>query len=158
MAKVVETNNRYVYGAHNWVRVGLIGAALGVVILVLSWLLGTYVIDPLLCRSGTLAACGRSDVLAGNVAAVVGAVIGTGLLIRLRTYRSLWVTLATLIAFWGISELVGGLRWAESAAWMAVLYGLAYLLFAHILRIRSIFIALVLTALAVLVLRWVAFL
>ena len=143
---------------NNWIRVGLIGAGLGVIVLVLSWLLGTYIIDPLLCRGGTLASCGNSSVLAGNVAAVMGAVLGAGILIRLRVHGAMWAALATLIAFWNIGQLVDGIRWAEAAAWMAVLYALAYLLFAHILRIRSIFTALIVAAIAVLVLRWVAFL
>ncbi len=143
---------------NNWLRVGLVGAALGVIVLVLSWLLGTYIIDPLLCRGGTLSSCGNSGVLAGNVAAVIGAVLGAATLIRLRVHGAMWVVLAALISFWNIGLLVDGIRWAEAAAWMATLYALAYLLFAHILRLRSIFTALIVAAIAVIVLRWVAFL
>lgn len=159
MAKVViETNNPQVYGKYSWWQVGLVGAALGVVTLALSWIISVFIVDPLLCRTGTLAACGQSEVLAGNIGAVVSAIIGAGILIRLRVRRSLWVVIAVLATFWGITTLIADLRWAEMAAWMAGLYAVGYLLFANILRIRSAFVAAIIAIIAVLVLRWVAFL
>ena len=159
MAKVViETSNPHVYSAHNWVQIGLVGAALGVITLVLAWVIGAFIIDPLLCRTGTLAACGQSEVLAGNIAAVMSAVIGFGILIRLRARRALWVAVAVLATFWGVTTLIADLKWAEMAAWMAGLYAGGYLLFASILRVRSVFVAAIITIIAVLVLRWVAFL
>ncbi|GEM_PF-6646044 len=155
---VVDTSDRRIRGTLNWVHVVLLGAALGVVWLVLSWLLSAYVIDVLVCRSGTLAACGRSEEVAGNIAAVIVAVIGVGALIRLYVQRAFGVAVAVLASFWGLSALIDGLRWFESVAWLASLYALAYLLFANIFRIRSLFAAIILAALAVLLVRWVAFL
>ncbi len=158
MAKIVQTDNRYIFNMNSWARVVLVGAALGVIVLALSWVIGKFIVDPLLCRGGNLAACGNSEVLAGNIAAVIAAIAGASALIRLRVYRSILVALAVLISFWGIASLGSGLRWAELAAWMAGLYGLSYLLFAHIFRIRSIFVAVIIAIIAVLALRWVAFL
>ena len=158
MAKVVQKDDRHLYRMNNWIRVTLTGAGLGVIILALTWVLGQYVIDPLVCRGGALESCNNSNILAGNVAAVIGAIAGASVLIRLRVYRGIFVAIATLISFWGIGALTEGLRWAEVAAWMAALYGFGYLLFAHILRIRRSFVAFIVAAIAVLVLRWVAFL
>lgn len=159
MAKVtITTQDQRIYATYDWVRIGIVGAALGVLAMAVAWLLGTYIIDPLVCRSGTLAACGQSDVMAGNIASVIIAAVGIGLLIRLHVRRALGVALATLVAYWNLSSLVGDLRWFEAAGWMALLYALAYLLFAHIFRIRSMLVAVVVSAIAVLVLRWVAFL
>ncbi len=159
MAKVVlETSDRRLHGTYNWINIGLTGAALGVIALVLGWLLGTYVIDPLVCRSGALAACGQSAVTAGNVAAVIVAIIGAAMLIRLHVHWAVGVALAALASLWGAAALTDGLRWFEIAGWMAILYALAYLLFTNIFRIRSVIVAIIVAVLAVLVFRWVAFL
>ncbi len=159
MAKAtVTTQDRRIYRTYDWLRIGLLGAALGVVGLAIAWLLGSYIIDPLVCRSGALTACGQSDVMAGNIAAIIVAAVGIGLLIRLRAHRAFGVALATLVAYWNTSVLLRDLGWFEAAGWMAVLYALAYLLFAHIFRIRSMFVSIIITIVMALALRWVAFL
>jgi hypothetical protein len=159
MAKVViVADEKYIYGRYDWMRVGLTGAALGVILFAVAWMIGSFVIDPLVCRSGTLTACGRSEVIAANVAGVIVAVIGASVLIRLLIRRALGVALAALLVFWNITTLTAGLQWAEATAWLAVFYALTYLLFASIFRIKSLWVSLVVAAIVVLALRWVAFL
>ena len=155
---VVESSDRRIYGAYDWLWVGIAGAALGIVMMALSWLLGTYVIDPLLCRGDAIESCAQSGVIAGNVAAVIVAIVGAGVLIRLRVRRALIVVLATLISFWNLTTLLDGLGGFEVVAWMAGLHAFAYLVFASLLRIRSFFVALIFVILMVIALRWVAFL
>lgn len=158
MARAVANTNQHIYGTHDWVRVGLLGAALGIIALALSWLVGTYIIDPLLCRSGALTACRSSSTLAANIALVLATVAGAAAMIRLRTYRFVGVSFAVLVAFWGMASLLAGLSWFEMAAWSAGIGALGYLLFMEIFRIRSLFIAVVAAAAAILLIRWVAFL
>ena len=159
MAKAtVTTNDRRAYGVHTWLRIAFIGAALGVISLPLTWLLGTYVIDPLVCRGNALEMCGRSGEVAGNVAIVIVSVVSVALLIRQYVYRSVGIAIAVAGSFWGITALLEGLGWFETAAWAAGLYVFAYLLFANILRIRSLFVAVAIALVAVLLIRWVAFL
>lgn len=155
---VIETGDRYTHKTHNWLRVGLIGAALGVLVVVLSGLVERYIVDPLLCRGDALESCMQSGVLAANIAAVVVAMIGCVVLIRLTVHRPLAVVIAGLVTLWGVAALIQGLRLAEMFAWMAVLYALAYLLFANIFRIRSLIVAVVAAVAAMLLFRWVAFL
>lgn len=155
---IIETNDQRIFSPYSWLRIVLIGAALGVITLGLSWLIGTYIVDPLLCRTETLAACAQSDMMASNIASVVTATIGVWLLIRLLVRRAVLVAVAVVIALWNLSALFVGLGWFEVAASVAVIYALAYLLFATIFRIRSIFVAVIVSIIAILLVRWVAFL
>lgn len=160
MAKVViqPTGDRYVSGTYNWASIALIGAGLGVLTWVVAWLLGNFVIDPLLCRNSALQACGQSDVVAGNLAMIVAAVVGAVTLIRLHVRHALWIVMSVILSFWSLSTLTGPLFWVEALAWTAGLYVVAYVLFTWILRLRSTVIAVVIAIMAALVFRWVAFL
>ena len=160
MAKVViqPSGDRYVKGNYNWIVIALIGAALGALTWLVSWALGSFVVDPLLCRDMTLQACGRSGMVAGNLAVVVTAVVGAVTLIRLHVRHALWVVVAVVFSFWGLGGLIEPFAWSEAIAWMAGLYALGYVLFAWILRLRSTFIAMILVIAVALLFRWVAFL
>lgn len=155
---IIETNEQHIFSPYNWARIALIGAVLGVATLGLSWLLATYVIDPLLCRSATLAACARSDVMAANIASVITATAGSWLLIRLLVHRALLVAVATVITFWNFTQIMTSLSWFEIAGSMAILYAFAYLVFTNLFRIRSIFVSSIATIIAILLMRWIAFL
>lgn len=159
MAKaVVETTDRRIYGTFGWAQVGLIGGVLGATGYGLALLIGKYVIDPLVCRGDSLAACAQSEVLAVNIAAVVVAIVGATLLIRMHIHRAVGVALAALIAFWNLRLLAEGLPWFESLAWFVIVYALGYLLFTNLFRVRRIYLAVIMVALAILLVRWVAFL
>lgn len=159
MAKaVVETTDRRIYGTFGWAQVGLIGGILGAVWYGLSLLIGNYIVDPLICRGDALEACAQSGALAVNIAGVVVAIIGATLLIRMHIHRAMGVALAGLIAFWNLQILTEGLPWFESLAWFILINALGYLLFTNLFRIRRIYIAVIMVAIAILLVRWVAFL
>jgi hypothetical protein len=161
MAKVVHKNHtdKQFFNSYNWWFIALSGAALGVITLVLAWLIGSFVLDPLLCRvPEQLDACGKSGDVAGNIASVIAAVGGIFILIRLRVLRTLLIAFAVIVSFWGIHALIANLPWGEAAAWMAGVYALGYVLFAWLFRIRSIIIACIAAIIAVLIIRLVAFL
>ena len=158
MARVIQTDNRYFRGANGRVRVIGIGLFVGILSLGLAWILGRFVVDPLLCRSWALDSCVDSSVIAFNIASVLGAVFGASVLIRIRVYRAVLITLSTLVSFWGLIDLTDGLHWLEVCAWVASLTGVSYLLFFHISRVRSIFVAVIMAIAVILVIRWFAFL
>lgn len=160
MAKVViqPTGDRYVSGAYNWLTIAAIGAGLGVLTWIVAWLLGSFVVDPLLCRDSALQACGNSGTVAGNLAIIATAILGAVTLIRLHIRHSLWVVLAVVLSFWGLHSLTESLSWIEALAWTAGLFALGYVLFTWVIRLRSTTVAVVLVIALALAFRWVAFL
>ncbi len=160
MAKILyrTSDKQYIQSTYNFLHIGFIGVIVGAVVWVLSWLIGTFIIDPLLCREAILQACSQSNVVAGNIAAVVGAALGIMLLIRLHVRRSLWIAFAVIVSLWGMTTLTSNIFWVEAIAWTLAAYSLSYVLFTWLLRFRSIFISIIITVFMVLVLRWIAFL
>lgn len=138
MANVqIETNDkRLVSGTYNWIQVALIGAATGIIVWGLSWLLGTYVFEPIFCREA-IESCSSVPLIAYNVAAILGALIAFGVFLRLRLPRAIVIVLATLVTLWGLSLLTYRLSWAEAAGWSALLYALAYTVFTLLSRVRN---------------------
>lgn len=132
---VEETYPQPVNRAYSWWRVALLGAALGVVYWTLTVLLGQYVAEPLYCGASLAAsACVNSVNLAGDIAAIIVAVIGLIVLVRMHVLRPIVVVVATMIALWGLSGWTKGLNWGEIVFWCALLYGTSYVLFSWISR------------------------
>ena len=155
---IETTDNQRIGASYNWLSIALTGAAIGLVVWLLGWALERYIVDPLLCREAISQACGDSASIAGNVAAVIGAIGGVAALIRSGVRRSVAVALAVLASLWGLSALYGDLRWFEGLLWAVGLYSLGYVLFVYLSRIRHIVVAIVAMVLLVLMYRWVAFL
>jgi uncharacterized membrane protein len=74
-------------------------------------------------------------------------------LIRLRVYRPLLVVLASAVSLWGIAGMAWGLTWYLGALVAAVMYLLAYGLYAWVARTRMFLIALAVTVVLVVVVR-----
>lgn len=151
MAKVVleTTDNRYISGTPNWLVVALLGLLIGVGVWGFSWVTERFIIDPILCRDMTLQACGNVTSVAGNIAAIIGACVGLGLLLRRDVRRPVIIVAAVLVTFWGLAGWIEGLSWLESLGWTAVLYALAYVAFTWLTRPRSLVVALLITAVVV---------
>lgn len=160
MAKVIiqSKNDRYIKGTYNWLVIAIIGTTVGVVVWGSAWLLGQFVVDPLLCRASALQACGQSAVVAGNIGAIIGAIVGAIILIRSHVRHSLWIVFAATLAFWGISALTGVLFWVEALGWSIGLYALGYIFFTWVLRLRSLVVGAVVAIAVALLFRWIAFL
>ena len=160
MAKIVieTTDNRYITGVYNWIHMALVGFGVGLVVALATWLIGAYIIEPLLCGRSATETCMQAGAMASNIAAIVRAIVGMGLLIRLRITRSLVVVLGVLIALWGVFALYDGLAWWAITLWLAALYALAYLVVGWISRFRNYWWAIAGVVVAVLAVRLVAFL
>jgi len=137
MAKLIldETQPRAVSLSYSWWMMALIGAALGVLYWVLTLLVGHFIIDPLFCSDAVRAStCSSSVEISGNVAGILVATIGLGILVRLNVLRPLIVAIATAAILWGLASWTDGLGWAEVVAWSVLLYALCYVLFSWISR------------------------
>jgi hypothetical protein len=137
VAKLIidDSQPRDVRVAYVWWHIGIVGIGVGVVCVLLGWLIGMFVIDPLFCRAQVnIAACANSVSIAGNVGALLAATIGLGVLVRLRTYRPIVISAASASVMWGFAGWVSALSWIEVLAWTALCYGLSYVLFSWISR------------------------
>ncbi len=134
----------------------IIGSAvvLGVGFWALNAWFGHYVIDQLLCRTpNTLTACSDATAVATGIAAVIVAVAGTGLMVRLRIYQPLLVAIAAALILFDLGSWTSGLAWGEALGWSVLLYVLTYLLFTWLVRYKRFGIILLSSALIVALIR-----
>ena len=87
------------------------------------------------------------------VASLIAALAGLIALVQIRSYRPLVVVAANVIAFWGFQSLIGGLAWYWGLLIMAALTAISYVTFSWIVRLRSFVLALVVTAIVVVLVR-----
>ncbi len=152
---VVETvDNRYVSGAYRWPFVVAVGAATGLLVWVLALVLGRFIVGPIVCGNTGLSECANVDLMSGNIAAVLGAVAGTVGLLRLGVTRAIFVSVAALVLFWGVSVYTQPLWWVEAIIWTVLMYGLGYLLLTWISRLRSLLLVIVLMVVVVVLVRY----
>lgn len=118
------------------VRVLLVGLVLGVIAWVLTYLLQHYVLKAIFCQNEQ-AVCSNLAVYAGNITAVIMAVIGVVAMVRIGVYRPLLVALCVMVSLWGLAGWLGKLGVLESVFWTALLYGVAYTLYAWLARLRQ---------------------
>ena len=156
---VIETaGGKYVSGVYSWLQMLLIGAGIGLIVAVSTWLIGSFVVDPILCGRSATEMCLQAGSVTGNIAAVIGMLVGLGVLIRLRTPRGLLIVIPILASLWGLATLYQGLEWWLIALWLVALYALAYVTYGWLSRLRIVWAAVVAAAIAVIVVRLVIFL
>lgn len=139
MAKVIDNSYRNEVGVaiYSWWRVALIGAAIGALYVLATYLIGKYAIDPLFCGNSLNAvACANSVTLSGNVATVIVGLIGLAVLVWLRTSRPLIIVLASALVAWGLSTWTNGLSLTETLIWSVGVYALTYTLFSWLARLQ----------------------
>ena len=90
-----------------------------------------------------------------TVSMIIGGLAGLITLAQVRVYRPLLIVLATALSLWSFHLLVGEMAWYWGLLTLAMLFGLTYMLFAWIVRLRSFVAAVVLAALIVLLIRFV---
>ena len=137
MAQVI-TDERSVVVKPWWVRVriGFIGALLGVTWWVITVLLRQYVIEPLACRDASGAnACVDSLGVAGAIATVVIAILAVFVLIRTLQPRPIVIAVSVAAILWSLGTYIAGLAWYEALLWAIALYAASYALFALVARI-----------------------
>lgn len=137
--------------------VTLSGVLAGLVVFALAWFLQRFLIVPLACKVTDASAfiCGDQAGLAFALATVITVVMATVVLARQLVYRPLLITLASAITLWGISGYLSGLQLGsiEQALWLMLLYGLSYTLFGWLLRFRHFAAGLLVTIVAIVLLR-----
>ena len=132
----------------------LAGASVGIASLALTFLMNKFIFAAVLCRAQSPGGCEAAPTYAMIVAMVLGAIIGLVALVRLRIYRPLLVVLAASIALWGYVGYLLPLAWYISGPISAALFGLAYALFMWLACVRSFVFAIVLSVVAVVVIRF----
>lgn len=157
MAKVYnKPASKHIGVMYNWLFISLSAAAVAVLVVVLSWLISQYVLDPLLCRR-MLASCGNSYVIAGNIAAIAGGVLGVILLLKLGVRRAILAPIGIIVLTWDIASFYQYLRWPEAVISLIAVYVLGLVLFVWISRIRSLPIVVLISVVVVILLRLVLF-
>lgn len=128
------------------------GIAAGVLTGVVWLLLNRYVFGAVLCRDGG-AQCAQAPLFSMIVAMVVGMIAGVIGMAQLRVFRPLLAVIATVAALWGIQTWLMPMTWYWALVVLGLLFGLSYALFAWVSRIRSFILAIVVTVIAVVIVR-----
>lgn len=137
------------------IRVALVGAVTGAATGLLAWLIGRYFIEPVFCRTADSAGiCSASGNISFYVATVIVAILAVVALARFAIYRPLVVAAAATASLWGINNYLGRLSWLEYGLWLTLLFGVGYLLFYWLMRLRSLGWSLAVALLAVALVRW----
>ncbi|MGB3023527.1 MAG: hypothetical protein WBB39_01845 [Candidatus Saccharimonadales bacterium] len=114
----------------------------------LTWLLmlgsEKYVVGMVLCANGNTA-CGAAPTISILAALIVAHFLGLIMLIRAIVMRPLLVILASIASVWGFQSWLGGQSWWMASLMLALLFGLAYALYAWINRLLFFPLALALT-------------
>ena len=135
-------------------RVIVCGVGVGVVVSLAMMLLEKFIFGTVLCRPQSMVDCASAPSYAMIVAMVIGAIGGLVALARMRVYRPLLVVLAATVSLWGVNALTAPFAWYWAAGIAALLFGLAYGLFAWIARIRNFVMALVVTIVVIVLVRF----
>lgn len=137
----------------DFLRVLLLGALIGVATYGVALLLRNFVFGPITCEGGQVCANAASygEITSAILLAIVG-LLGT---VRLRVFRPMIVVVAATASLWGLMVATDSLAWHWGLLAHGVLYGLAYGIFTWAVRIRRFWVALVLSVMLIVVLRYV---
>ncbi len=137
-----------------WLRIVLVGAAVGIVFWILTALLGRYIVEPLTCRELVDAAsCVNATSLAGNIAAILSALLAIIALLRMNIAQPVIIAVGSAAVLWSLAGWTNGLFWLESIAWAIVLWGLSFGLFAWITRYSRLIPSIIIATIVVLIIR-----
>lgn len=141
-------------GARELLRIVLRGALVGAGVAIVYLLLNKFVFTAVLCRPQSTGDCGQASNYAAIAALVLSLFGGVIVLAQARVYRPLLVVLAALISLWGLQDHASGAAWYWVIIAAAVLLGLSYGLYAWLARIRNFILAVVVTVVVVVLIRW----
>ncbi len=118
------------------VQITGVGLLVGLVTWGVTWLLSNYVLRGLVCGNVTTMQCSSAVQYGEMTASILAAGLGLLLLIRMQVFRPLLVVLAATVSLWGIISMAPASPWYMVGIMCAVLYMLAYVLYAWVVRIR----------------------
>lgn len=161
MAKIIEATDPHAawttMDIKKVLNVFVYGLIIGVVTYALFLLLERFVFEPVLCRdSAALARCESREDFASGVAIILASMGGLTLLVRERVYRPILAIIGVAIALWNIFSLVAALPLLLSIATVAILFGLAYLLFSWLVQPISLLVSVAGVATVALLARLIA--
>lgn len=137
MAKVImdDSQTREVSQHYVWWHLALIGAGLGLIYWILTYLVSHFIIDQLFCgNSANAITCSNSIGISGNIADILVAAIGLVVMVRMRIFRPIIIAAASAILLWGLASWTEGLWFLEATFWSILLFTLCYLMFSWIGR------------------------
>jgi hypothetical protein len=141
------------------VRVGVLGLLIGLLVPVIGWLLQKYFITPVFCHeTATLGVCAANDLTTYYVGTIIMTVIAVAVLANWQIFRPLLIAVAAASALWGLQRYLG--ETLAKAGWeyylsSAVIYGLAFISFYWLLRLKNFALSVALCVVAVVLMRWV---
>lgn len=112
----------------------LIGAVVGVLMWLTTWLVQGYLIEQVICRGGE---CQINESWGIVTALVLGHFVGLILLIKADVFRPLLVVMLSLLTLWGFHIWLAPFAWWQEVIYTSILVGLAYALYAWINRALS---------------------
>ena len=155
MAQVIIEDREAI--ARTWVMWGrtiALGAVIGLIFWLVTLLIGRFVVEPLACRQIVNAAmCTNATPLAGNIAAILVAVLAIVGMVRMGVARPIIIAAASAAVLWNLSTWTMGLFWIEAIIWSALLYALSYALFGWITRYMTLWVTIVISLIIVVIIR-----
>lgn len=141
------------------VRVVLLGVAVGVLIPLLGWMISTWIIDPVFCKADSgFAVCANGGLVGYYISAVVVSAAAVAMLASWAMYRPLVIAVGVMLSLWGLKRYLDPIAahgWLEYYITSAMLFGLGYVLFYWVTRVRNFAVCLALAIISVIVVRWV---
>jgi len=141
------------------VRVGILGLLVGVLIPAIGWLLQKYFIGPVFCHeTAALGVCAANDLTTYYVGTIIMTVIAVAVLANWQIFRPLLIAVAAASALWGLQRYLDDTL--ARAGWeyylsSAVIYGLAFIAFYWLLRLKNFALSVALCVVAVVLIRWI---
>ncbi len=136
-AKLSEFNKRTLIGT------AIAGITAGLLTVVLSRFLETYIMTPAFCNDDGAAICQSVPAISFHIASILSAIVAVVILVNASVYRPLLVAIAVIISLWQSSVLISDVSWPISLVIFALLNALAYLTFSWLLRVYNFIFAIV---------------
>lgn len=137
--------------------IGLIGVSVGVG----AWLLGALfdmaLFRFIFCREAGLAGCTDSSAYANATGLLLATGIGVWALVRVQAFRPLLIGVAAAMTLWGVLTVLEPQPWYIELAVAGLLFGLTYMAYGWIMRLRSLVLAVILGIVLLIVVRLVLY-
>lgn len=131
-----------------------VGIGAGVLSWAISRVLLVWVFTKVFCGEGlNVDRCANAGVYADSIALILVAIAGIYFLVRFGIYRPLVVVVASVVALWPLLTMVYGLSYLAGIIICAIMFGLAYLAFTWLVRIRPIWLSIIFVAIVVVATR-----
>lgn len=142
------------------IRVIIVGVSAGILIPLLGWMISTWIIDPFFCKAdaGSFGVCATGGLVGYYVSAVIVSAAAVAMLASWSIYRPLIIAMGVMLGLWGLKRYLDPIAaegWLEYYVTSGMLFGLGYVLFYWLTRVRHFGSSLALAIITVIVVRWV---